>query len=601
MQLSVQNSGRRLVSNLPIFVAPDSDIDGDGIYQPWEDAALERVKPMIELDEDEEWLDEQNEEHMVFFGRVAPYPYSSIATLPSQLPRYVLFYYAFGWSMDYGGDIAGLSPSWTDLLKAHRGDTERSIQAWKVVDAYTLELEWVTTSAHSDVNRHHGVWHAWDRTCNLGYIEDYVPLAYDNLTEVMCGNLEFDAAGHVVLYASEGKHALYPSHAICEAVTVVVLPVGCPPCLWYGEDCSGGGRWSFPVYNAGEPDPGRRYQLIDNLDEPSTWRGLTAAQINALTGLYPGEAVWSGHITDRARWSPSGQLLYDGGKFCGGHPADTLDMPEPCSGKLGGKLGMSEQWTDAGPPSELKERLDATYYIAFQTGNVDYAGTDARISLDVYGTLGSISQYIYSNPDPPRSAQYVGGFERGDLDHISVLSADLGELSSIRVSIDNSGSNPRWYLDRVEITRRSDGRRWVFYARSWVEPGGSPVTLLACPNGQFTDYTVQITTGDVDRAGTDADVYINLYGADGSQTGDKYLDNPNVDDFERNTTGTFQFSACDVGTVTRIRLSHDNSGANAEWYVSNVVVRKTGGGPWNFPVNAWIPTRPDGQLYLYRP
>jgi len=40
----------------------------------------------------------------------------------------------------------------------------------------------------------------------------------------MCGNLEFRNDGILVFYASEGKHALYPSCDICDNVTLADIP-----------------------------------------------------------------------------------------------------------------------------------------------------------------------------------------------------------------------------------------------------------------------------------------------------------------------------------------------------------------------------------------
>ena len=62
IELTVTNTGKRLISNLPIFVNQEEvgeeiDLDGDGINQAWEDMAMERINPYIELDEKEPWLE----------------------------------------------------------------------------------------------------------------------------------------------------------------------------------------------------------------------------------------------------------------------------------------------------------------------------------------------------------------------------------------------------------------------------------------------------------------------------------------------------------------------------------------------------------------
>ena len=94
--------------------------------------------------------------------------------------------------------------------------------AWKVRDSNTLKLDWVFTSSHRDPDAHHGVWNADHRICNIAEISN--PSQTFERTEVMCGNLEFRNDGILVFYASEGKHALYPSCDICDNVTLADIP-----------------------------------------------------------------------------------------------------------------------------------------------------------------------------------------------------------------------------------------------------------------------------------------------------------------------------------------------------------------------------------------
>jgi hypothetical protein len=243
--LSLTNGGRTLTSNLPIFVSetekgPEIDLDGDGIRQQWEDKAMEYINPYIELDEDEPWLDNQDSDYVANYVRVHPYdPFSTSTTFNSaNLPQYIIFRYVVTWSQDYG----------RDLLTSHEGDHERIFMAWKVIDSNTLKLDWVFTSSHEDPDAHHAVWNADHRTCNIGEITN-LSKTFER-TEVMCGNLEFSNDGILVLRASEGKHALYPSCDICDNQ---VMLVDIPGPFNVGEDCGGGGRFRFDCYNVGEP------------------------------------------------------------------------------------------------------------------------------------------------------------------------------------------------------------------------------------------------------------------------------------------------------------------------------------------------------------
>jgi len=267
--MALSNQGRTLTSSIPIFVEEDEvddieiDSDGDGIVQEWEDKAMEYVNPNFELDEDEDWLTHP-EHHVVNFVRIFPYPSKNNR-------QYLLFTYCVTWSRDYGR--AGFA--------GHNGDVERVIMAWKITDPEekNLQLKKVFTSAHGGDNDHSAVWDARDRSCFTCGIDNWP------VDEEMCGKLVFEE-NILKLQVSEDKHAIYPTVSCCEGVTLTYAVAG-----FVMEDCGGGVTKQFECYNAGEPGN----HLIDDLDDPSSWKGLSESKRNSLINLFPNEQVWSGN------------------------------------------------------------------------------------------------------------------------------------------------------------------------------------------------------------------------------------------------------------------------------------------------------------------
>ncbi|MBS7281355.1 MAG: PEGA domain-containing protein, partial [Candidatus Freyarchaeota archaeon] len=222
VEINLLGGGRRVTSDTPIFGRPDRD--GDGISDCWENAAMEELNPWIELDEEEDLLggnpnldrlsgrdhitlDEMGEyDRVILFSRVTPY------TSPAG-ERYILFYYIVTWSQDYG----------RFGIEAHGGDTEPVIMAWREVDDYTIDLECIYISAHGPCNKRDDIWEPYIPSCNS------VPVCSKNIVtgeeeeffkEETCSQpLEF-YRNRLKLYASEDKHALYPSCQVCESVTV---------------------------------------------------------------------------------------------------------------------------------------------------------------------------------------------------------------------------------------------------------------------------------------------------------------------------------------------------------------------------------------------
>jgi len=98
-------------------------------------------------------------------------------------------------------------------------------------------------------------------------------------------------------------------------------------------------------------------------------------------------------------------------------------------------------------------------------------------------------------------------------------------------------------------------------------------------------YRVSTFTGDVENAGTDANVYITIYGSIRA-VGPATLDNAE-DNFERGKEDHFTLDLSDVGRVERINIRHDNSGNKAGWFLSRVTV-DVNGDHAEFPCNRWL-------------
>jgi PKD repeat protein len=296
--LTFSDEGRIIQSSSSIFVDTKYDADKDGINQFWENEAMEYINPKFDLDEGEKWFNHP-EHHVVNFVRVFPYTKAG--------HRYILFMYCVTWSKDYGRyGNAGFY----DGFYEHNGDVERVIMAWEVTDedGKSLQLRRVFTSAHGGENDHSAAWDAWNRDCFTRGI------ALWPVDEEMCGQLVFEA-NILKLQVSEDKHAIYPTFDCCEDVILTYLPV---LDVFVMEDCEGGREnpWSFECYNVGEPN----HYLIDDLDNPSSWEGLSENKRSTLTNLFPQEQVWSGRKQHT-------------NKFCGGLAYDE-DSPGPIGGKL---------------------------------------------------------------------------------------------------------------------------------------------------------------------------------------------------------------------------------------------------------------------------
>ncbi len=447
LTFTFDDKGRYMISSRTPFIDSSADtLDYDGLDQAWENAALEEVKPIFELDEDESWLENQDEHHVVLFVRVTPYP--SIEN-----PVYILFEYAVTWSMDYGAVV--LDPTFlTDALvfHNHRGDIEKVILAWRLETERSMRLEWVYTSAHNDSTLHEGFWHAYDPTCNRGNISDTGSQPGQDEpeivgTELMCAALKFKQ-NRVFLQISQDKHAIYPNGDICNNLILVTALGGG---LW-GESCEGGGdNYSFDAYNVGEPD----HHLIDKLYTNMDWIGLTEEQSLALEeDSFPNERAYSGNLSDPLA-------------FCGG----LLPPPDDCSRNT---VGNALDHLHSFMYPLLVERLGpTTYRVRIATKNDTFAGTDSTVYITLYGENGTSYRQALD-----------GSFEKGaeDIFHIgNPQTGYVGDIVRIGLQKDDDNSNPDrhvdmfgyinltvfnptpdWYVQKVEVENKVTGEKWVF-------------------------------------------------------------------------------------------------------------------------------------------
>ena len=100
-------------------------------------------------------------------------------------------------------------------------------------------------------------------------------------------------------------------------------------------------------------------------------------------------------------------------------------------------------------------------------------------------------------------------------------------------------------------------------------------------------YQIITNTGTADSAGTDADVYITLFGSMGN-SGERELDTSG-NNFEIGQVDTFRLEMQDIGEIIKVRIRHDNSGKKPGWFLDKITVHKEDTDEeWTFPCSRWL-------------
>ena len=113
------------------------------------------------------------------------------------------------------------------------------------------------------------------------------------------------------------------------------------------------------------------------------------------------------------------------------------------------------------------------------------------------------------------------------------------------------------------------------------------------PHGSTT-YEITVSTGSMPDAGTDATVYIELFGDEGANsneitsTGKLTLDSPG-DDHERGSNSVHSVRTKDLGNLSMIVIGHDNSNRKPGWFLNDVtIINQETNQRWVFPCNKWL-------------
>ncbi|RLV99983.1 hypothetical protein DV515_00009258, partial [Chloebia gouldiae] len=258
--------------------------------------------------------------------------------------------------------------------------------------------------------------------------------------------------------------------------------------------------------------------------------------------------------------------------------------------------------------SDLEEN---TYEVHVLTGTVWGAGTDANVFLSIYGMeRGDTGERQL------KRSNNLNKFEKGQVDVFTIKAIDLGELKKLRIRHDNSGSSPSWFLERVEIIDLKESTTYYFPCQRWLaveeddgqiarelvpvdeafvkkdseNDGQSPATLGLEQKAKSTTYTVKVKTGDKKNAGTDANVFIILYGSK-DDTGIVSLkaSKINKNKFERGKVDEFTVESVDIGDLKKIKIGHDNKGNSTGWFLEWVEIDAPSMGQClKFPCGRWL-------------
>ena len=110
----------------------------------------------------------------------------------------------------------------------------------------------------------------------------------------------------------------------------------------------------------------------------------------------------------------------------------------------------------------IPELKPVQYEVAVYTADVAHAGTDANVSIVIYGDNGDTGQRKLTK-------KMVNLFERAQKDVFTIEALDLGQLKRLRIEHDNKGFGAGWMLDKIEVTNLDSSKTVQFPCNQWFD------------------------------------------------------------------------------------------------------------------------------------
>lgn len=255
--------------------------------------------------------------------------------------------------------------------------------------------------------------------------------------------------------------------------------------------------------------------------------------------------------------------------------------------------------------------------VVIHTSDLRGAGTSASVSLD-FSVNKSAPILLPAGPE---------AFSRGSENTFFVdVPAQVTELNRVTVSHDNTGPNPGWHLDFLEVVphfecscsacekggtasgysggerKQSAGKKTVYFpSKKWFDKekddGLISRELLASttdPRKETLTYKVTVVTGSCKGAGTDSEVSITLIGDKADNGLARVLQGP-PGAFSRGSRDVFTLPLSNLGELKKVRIGHDGKGLQPGWFLDSVEV-ELGEKKWYFPCQSWLGSPDGGKL-----
>ena len=165
-----------------------------------------------------------------------------------------------------------------------------------------------------------------------------------------------------------------------------------------------------------------------------------------------------------------------------------------------------------------------TYKVRVETGDKKGAGTEARVFMTLFGSKGKSAKkriFKFSGNGQQDTDLVPFKFSRSSAHTFNMTFKNIGVLEKILIEHDGYEESASWFLNSISITPEDSPDTFLFNCEKWlslyrgdcqISRELTPIRGKKLTKSKFEIITI---TGDRLGAGTDANVFVTIYGTRG--------------------------------------------------------------------------------------
>ena len=218
------------------------------------------------------------------------------------------------------------------------------------------------------------------------------------------------------------------------------------------------------------------------------------------------------------------------------------------------------------------------YNFEISTGILPGSGTKDKIYISLIGSktytqFFNLNQYLENNE-----------FKTGHTNLFTALLEDIGKLKEIKIKSEGNTIYNSWFLSKIRITKNEGNNYYSFPFHKWIKPGE-----IYSSNTNLVEYTIKFYTGDVAAGGTDANVFMIIFGTRGETKPIQLNELIARNAFEAGNLDYVKISYKNLGSIKKIKIWHDEKWLGDGWFLNKISVKNEDSGVEAiFPYYSWL-------------